>query len=65
MNISLVLASQSPRRHELLAQLGYQFSCLPADIDETHLSNESPENYVCRLVDFQVLDFLILKLSIC
>jgi len=51
MNISLILASQSPRRHELLAQLGYQFSCLPADIDESPLIDESPENYVCRLAE--------------
>lgn len=45
----LILASQSPRRQELLTQLGYQFSCLPADIDESVLADESPSQYVERL----------------
>jgi septum formation protein len=45
----LILASQSPRRRELLAQLGYQFTCCPADIDETVKINESPITYVERL----------------
>jgi septum formation protein len=46
---NLILASQSPRRRELLAQLGYQFSCCPADIDETVKIDESPIEYVERL----------------
>ncbi|MDT0603317.1 Maf family protein [Thalassotalea castellviae] len=45
----LILASQSPRRRELLAQLGYQFTCCPADIDETVQLHESPKEYVERL----------------
>ncbi|MCW8864973.1 MAG: Maf-like protein [Colwellia sp.] len=45
----LVLASQSPRRQALLNQLGYQFSILVADIDESVHLNESPDNYVLRL----------------
>jgi len=45
----LILASQSPRRKELLAQLGYQFACLPADIDESENEGETPEQYVKRL----------------
>jgi len=49
MNISLVLASQSPRRRELLAQLGYQFTTQPANIDETIIPLESPQEYVQRL----------------
>ncbi len=49
MNSALILASQSPRRKTLLSQLGYEFSCLPADIDEATLCNESPENYVLRM----------------
>ncbi|WP_206485132.1 Maf family protein [Thalassotalea sp. G2M2-11] len=46
---SLILASQSPRRRELLAQLGYEFACLPANIDESELADETPEQYVERL----------------
>jgi len=45
----LVLASQSPRRQALLNQLGYQFSIVVADIDETAHFNESAEDYVLRL----------------
>lgn len=49
MSTHLILASQSPRRRELLQQLGYQFTCLPADIDESVLHDESPKQYVARL----------------
>jgi septum formation protein len=45
----LILASKSPRRKELLAQLGYQFTCLSADIDESVKYNEPAEQYVVRL----------------
>ena len=49
MSNTLILASQSPRRKELLQQLGYDFICLPADIDESVRSTETPEHYVARL----------------
>ncbi len=45
----LILASQSPRRAELLALLGVAFEQAPADIDERQLSDEPPEVYVARL----------------
>lgn len=45
----LVLASKSPRRKELLGQLGYQFDCFSADIDETPFIDENPKAYVARL----------------
>ncbi len=45
----LILASQSPRRKSLLAQLGYQFTTQAADIDESVRNNESAKNYVLRL----------------
>ncbi|WP_286262975.1 Maf family protein [Thalassotalea atypica] len=47
--MTLILASQSPRRKELLAQMGYQFTCCPADIDETVQGTELPAEYVSRL----------------
>jgi septum formation protein len=49
MTQTLILASQSPRRQQLLEQLGYQFKCLPANIDESILANESAQQYVTRL----------------
>ena len=45
----LILASKSPRRKELLEQLGINFSCQSADIDETVKTLETAENYVERL----------------
>ncbi len=44
-----ILASASPRRRELLDQLGYLYAVLPVDIDETPASNEDPDNYVKRM----------------
>jgi septum formation protein len=45
----LVLASASPRRRQLLAELDVPFSILPADIDESVLPDEQPETYVRRM----------------
>lgn len=44
----LVLASQSPRRRELLEQLGLAFEVRPAHADETVLPGEAPDDYVLR-----------------
>ena len=49
MSRPLLLASASPRRAELLRQLGVVFEQQPADIDERQLSGESAEDYVARL----------------
>lgn len=46
---TLLLASGSPRRRELLQQIGVPFTQVSADIDETPLPNETPEAYVQRL----------------
>lgn len=45
----LYLASGSPRRRELLTQIGVPFSVVSAPIDETPLPNESAPAYVERL----------------
>ncbi len=45
----LVLASQSPRRRELLTQIGLEFEVEPADIDERPRSGEAPRDYVLRM----------------
>ena len=47
--MTLILASASPRRQELLQQIGVSFEVQPADIDETPWPNESPAAYVERL----------------
>lgn len=47
--VSLVLASASPRRRELLDQIGVDYRVLVHDTDESLLPAESPEAYVSRL----------------
>ena len=47
--VDLVLASASPRRSELLLQIGVNFIVVAVDIDETRHSHELPEAYVRRL----------------
>ncbi|WP_434679751.1 septum formation inhibitor Maf [Pseudomonas sp. R1-18] len=46
---TLYLASGSPRRRELLTQIGVPFTTLSAQIDETPIDNETPTAYVERL----------------
>jgi len=45
----LILASASPRRAEILQQIGVDFQIAPADIDETPKPQESPVDYVQRM----------------
>lgn len=49
MEPTLILASGSPRRIELLQQLGLHVSVQPADTDESQLVGEMPYDYVERL----------------
>jgi septum formation protein len=45
----VILASQSPRRRELLSLVGITHAVQPADIDETQWPNEDPRAYCERL----------------
>lgn len=45
----LWLASRSPRRAELLAQLGVAFALLDVEVDESRLDTEAPPDYVRRV----------------
>lgn len=47
--MKLLLASQSPRRSELLRNAGIPFRVQPANVDETPLPGETPEAHVRRL----------------
>ncbi|SES99045.1 septum formation protein [Marinobacter segnicrescens] len=49
MKHSVILASASPRRADLLRQLGLSFDTQPVAIDETPRPGEEPEAYVQRL----------------
>ncbi|MBE0436585.1 MAG: septum formation inhibitor Maf [Methylomicrobium sp.] len=49
MSVQILLASASPRRQELLTQIGVSFKVFPVDIDETPYSDEAPLLYVQRI----------------
>ena len=49
MTAQIILASNSPRRTELLTQLGVNHQVYAVDIDETPFKNESPLDYVQRV----------------
>ncbi|MGF1909071.1 Maf-like protein [Vibrio kasasachensis] len=49
MQPSILLASGSPRRKELLEQLGYPFSVICTDVEELRKSDENALEYVSRL----------------
>lgn len=45
----LVLASQSPRRHELLAVAGFRFTVRAKPVEERRAAGENPVDYATRL----------------
>ncbi len=51
----LVLASQSPRRRELLGRMGIEFSLASADIDEFCRPDEEASDFVCRMAEEKAL----------
>ena len=48
---NLILASNSPRRRQLLALADWKFSVSAANVDESQHPNESPADYVLRLAE--------------
>ncbi|MGM0123067.1 septum formation protein Maf [Enterococcus sp. AZ194] len=51
--MKIILASQSPRRKELLGQLVDSFEVMPADIDETINEADRPKEYVARMAELK------------
>lgn len=49
MKPDIYLASSSPRRRELLSQIGVTYEQIPVDVDETWEPGESPEMFVIRV----------------
>jgi septum formation protein len=47
----ILLASNSPRRRELIALGGWKYTVIPADIEETQKPKEKPSQYVLRLAE--------------
>jgi septum formation protein len=56
MGNRLILASKSPRRYELLKQVGLDFDVIPSKIEEDFISGEPPDQHVLRLAKAKVLD---------
>lgn len=52
---SVILASASPRRAELLSQAGFTFTVDAADVDESVHAGEDPETYVLRVARAKAL----------
>lgn len=48
-NRKVILASQSPRRHELLAGMGVVFEVMKTDVEETYDPSWNPEEIVMHL----------------
>ncbi|WP_343574780.1 Maf family protein [Pseudomonas sp.] len=64
----LYLASSSPRRRELLTQIGLPFHIVPASVDETPQAGESAVAYVERLAREKALaglHFLAQRADVC
>ena len=51
----LILASQSPRRSEILQQAGIAFVAKNANVDETAQPKEDPETYVKRVAELKAI----------
>jgi septum formation protein len=56
MNSRLILASKSPRRYELLKQVGFDFEVIPSRVTEGFVQTESPKEHVIRLAEAKVRD---------
>ncbi|MGQ9648376.1 MAG: Maf family protein [Thermodesulfobacteriota bacterium] len=56
MGNRLILASKSPRRYELLKQVGLDFEVIPSRIEEDTIKGESPRSHVLRLAEAKALD---------
>ena len=51
----IILASASPQRKDLLERIGFVVRDMPANVDESRMEDESPEDYVKRLAREKVL----------
>jgi MAF protein len=58
-NRRLILASSSPYRRNLLAQLGLQFECMTPNLDETPRADETAEALVRRLAEAKAQHILL------
>lgn len=51
LQLPFILASNSPRRKEILTQAGFQFTVLPSDVDESFSTSMSPQEVPVMLAE--------------
>ncbi|XP_031255062.1 7-methyl-GTP pyrophosphatase isoform X1 [Pistacia vera] len=51
LSFKIILGSSSMARREILAEMGYEFSIITADIDESSIRREKPEELVMALAE--------------
>jgi septum formation protein len=56
MGKRLILASASPRRYELLKQVGLDFEVIPSRVIEEYFQTETPQEHVLRLAEAKAKD---------
>lgn len=56
MGNRLILASTSPRRYELLTQVGLDFEVIPSRVIEAYIQTETPQEHVLRLAEAKARD---------
>lgn len=56
MRNRLILASKSPRRYELLRQVGLDFDVISSSVEEVFIQGEPPEEHVLRLAEAKSLE---------
>jgi septum formation protein len=56
MKDGFILASRSPRRYELLKQLGLDFEVIPSKVEENFIREETPQEHVVRLSEMKARD---------
>jgi len=56
MALKIILGSTSPRRHQLLREVGYEFEYIKPETEEIELKGESPRKMVERLATEKALD---------
>ena len=56
MRNRVILASKSPRRYELLKQVGLDSDAIPSSVEEVFIQGEPPEEHVLRLAEAKALD---------
>ncbi len=52
----LILASKSPRRYDLLKQMGLEFDVIPSHVEEDFVQGESPREHVIRLSEAKAIE---------